>query len=162
MRYWTVSGLVFILNKEIFIMESIRFIQIVQGASQKLCRVVSIFTAQLHSRKPECRFCAGSNPACGVLEIRDGEDLWQWSLLEIRLNTYCRSTIYNSLSSLLLKTFKISHFTAEACKWIASISWGTGTCLLFVKKIIKIDGYYPEKLLTIFMNVVGMVTYIFP
>ena len=26
-------------------------------------------------------------------EIRDGEDLWQWSRLKIRLNTFCRSTI---------------------------------------------------------------------
>ena len=26
-------------------------------------------------------------------EIRDGEDLWQWSWLEIRLNTFLRSTI---------------------------------------------------------------------
>ena len=30
---------------------------------------------QLHSTKPELRFCAGSNLARGVLEIRDGEDL---------------------------------------------------------------------------------------
>ena len=30
---------------------------------------------QLHSTKPELRFCAGSNPARGVSEIRDGEDL---------------------------------------------------------------------------------------
>ena len=37
--------------------------------------VVVITTAQLHSTKPELRFCAGSNPARGVLEIRDGEDL---------------------------------------------------------------------------------------
>ena len=37
--------------------------------------VVVITTAQLHSTKPELRFCAGSNPACGVSEIRDGEDL---------------------------------------------------------------------------------------
>ena len=36
---------------------------------------VVITTAQLHSTKPELRFCAGSNPACGVSEIRDGEDL---------------------------------------------------------------------------------------
>ena len=36
---------------------------------------VVITTAQLHSTKPELMFCAGSNPACGVLEIRDGEDL---------------------------------------------------------------------------------------
>ena len=30
-------------------------------------------TAQLHSAKPE--FCAGSNPARGMSEIREGEDL---------------------------------------------------------------------------------------
>ena len=50
------------------------------------CRgVVVITTAQFHSSKPELRFCAGSHPARGVSEIRDGEDLWQWSRLEIRL-----------------------------------------------------------------------------
>ena len=38
--------------------------------------VVFITTAQLHSTKPELRFCAGSNPARGVSDIRDGEDLW--------------------------------------------------------------------------------------
>ena len=55
--------------------------------------VVVITTAQLHSTKPEFRFCAGSNPARGVSEICDGEDLWQWSRLEIRLNAFRRSTI---------------------------------------------------------------------
>ena len=48
--------------------------------------VVVITTAQLHSTKTELRFCAGSNPAHGVSEICDGEDLWQWSRLEIRLH----------------------------------------------------------------------------
>ena len=37
--------------------------------------VVVITTAQLHSTKPELRFHAGLNPARGVSEIRDGEDL---------------------------------------------------------------------------------------
>ena len=37
--------------------------------------VVVITTAQLHSTNPELRFCTGSNPARGVSEIRDGEDL---------------------------------------------------------------------------------------
>ena len=37
--------------------------------------VMVITTAQLHSTKPEFRFCAGSNPANGVSEIRDSEDL---------------------------------------------------------------------------------------
>ena len=35
---------------------------------------VVITTAQLHSTKPEFRFCAGSNPARDVSEIHDGED----------------------------------------------------------------------------------------
>ena len=39
--------------------------------------VLVIATAQLHSIKSELRFYAGSNPARGVSEIRDGEDLWQ-------------------------------------------------------------------------------------
>ena len=39
------------------------------------CGVVVITTAQLHSSKLELSFCAGSNPACGMSEIRDGEDL---------------------------------------------------------------------------------------
>ena len=37
--------------------------------------IVVITTAQLHSTKPELRFCAGSNPARGVSEICNGEDL---------------------------------------------------------------------------------------
>ena len=37
--------------------------------------VAVITTAQLHSTKPKLRFCAGSNPARGGLDIRDGEDL---------------------------------------------------------------------------------------
>ena len=55
--------------------------------------VVVISTAQLHSTKPELGFCAGANPACGVSEIRDGEDIWKWSRLEIKLNNFRRSTI---------------------------------------------------------------------
>ena len=57
------------------------------------CGVVVITTAQLHLTKPEIRFCAGSNPGCSVSKIRDGEDLWQWSRLEIRLSAFRRSTI---------------------------------------------------------------------
>ena len=35
-----------------------------------------VTTTQVHPTKPELRFCAGSNPAHGVSEICDGEDLW--------------------------------------------------------------------------------------
>ena len=37
--------------------------------------------------------CARSNPTPGLSEIRDGEDLWQCSWLEIRQNAFLRSTI---------------------------------------------------------------------
>ena len=40
------------------------------------CGAVVITTAQLHSTKPELKFCAGSNPACRVSDINNGEDLW--------------------------------------------------------------------------------------
>ena len=52
-----------------------------------------ITIAQCHSLKPELRFCAGSNPAGGISETWDGENLWQWYRLEIRLNAPCHSTI---------------------------------------------------------------------
>ena len=53
------------------------------------CRgVVVMTTAQLHSTKPELRFCAGLNLACGESEICDDEDFWQWSQLEIWLNVF--------------------------------------------------------------------------
>ena len=55
--------------------------------------LVVIMTAQLHSTQPELRLCACSNHAFRVPEIRGGEDLWQWSWLEIRLNAFRRSTI---------------------------------------------------------------------
>ena len=57
------------------------------------CSVVVITTAQLHSTKPELRFCKGSNLACGMSKICNGGDLWQWSRLEIRQNVFRRSTI---------------------------------------------------------------------
>ena len=58
------------------------------------CRgVVVIITAQLHSANPECRLCSCSNPACGVSEICNAENFWQWSWLEIRLDAFRRSTI---------------------------------------------------------------------
>ena len=57
------------------------------------CGVVVITTAQLHSTKPELRFCASSSSANGVSEIHNGEDLWQWSQLEIKLYAFCQSTI---------------------------------------------------------------------
>ena len=52
-----------------------------------------VFSLSLHLNKPELRFCPGLNPARGVSEISDGEDLWQWSRLEKGLHVFRRSTI---------------------------------------------------------------------
>ena len=60
-----------------------------------------ITTAQLHSTKPELRFCTASNPARSVSEIRDGGNLWQCPLLEIRLNVFRRSTIPQKQSTII-------------------------------------------------------------
>ena len=69
-------------------------------------RGVAVITAgYLHSTKPKLRFCAGSNPACGLSKIRDGEDLWQRSRLKIRLNAFRWSTIPQKNNSSLEKCF---------------------------------------------------------
>ena len=52
-----------------------------------------ITTVQLHTTNPELRLYAGSNPARGVSEIRDGGDLWQWCRLKISLRALPRSSI---------------------------------------------------------------------
>ena len=62
----------------------------------------------LHSTKPELRFCAGSNPACGMSEIHDGENLWQWSRLEIRLTAFRRSTIPQKQFIIIIMTRDLS------------------------------------------------------
>ena len=61
-----------------------------------------ITTAQLPSTKPELRFCSVSNPARGVSEICDGENLWEWPWLEIRLNAFRLSTIPQKQSIVII------------------------------------------------------------
>ena len=55
--------------------------------------VVVITTEHLYWTKSELRLCAGSNSAREVSEIHGGEDLWQWPRLEVKWNTFRRSTI---------------------------------------------------------------------
>ena len=78
-----------------------------------MCGVVVITTAQLHSTKSELRFGAGSYPVRGVSEIRNGEDLWQWSRLEIRLNAFRRSTIPQKQFIIIIITINIIIITIE-------------------------------------------------
>ena len=68
--------------------------------------IVDITTAQLHSTKSELKFCAGSNSAGSVSEIRDGKNLWQWSLLEIGINFFRWLTIPQKQFILLLLIIK--------------------------------------------------------
>ena len=77
-------------------------------------------TAQLDSTKSELRFCAGSNPAHAVSEIRDGEDLWQWSRLEIRLNAFRWSTIPQK-QFIIIIIIIIMHTYEVSCSDISGI-----------------------------------------
>ena len=70
--------------------------------------VVVITTTQLHSTKLELRFCACSNPAHSVLDICNGENLWQLSQLDIRLNTSHQSTI--AQKRFIIRFFKTKFF----------------------------------------------------
>ena len=83
---------------------------------------VVISTAQLHSTKLELRFCVCSNPGCSVWEIRDGEDLRQWSQLEIRLNAFRRSTIPQKYFSYFSPNF-ISIFNGWTVLWVLICGW---------------------------------------
>ena len=89
--------------------------------------MVVITTAQLHSTKPELWFCAGSKPARDVSEIRDGEDLWQWSRLEIRLIVLRCSTIPQKQFIIII---------AMLIKWkgISSHSWKLSSYHSFVQE----------------------------
>ena len=72
--------------------------------------VVVITCAELHSTDLELRFCTDANLVCLMYEIRDGEDLWQWSQLEVRLNRDPLGQPYNKLnSSLSLPLFSSSY-----------------------------------------------------
>ena len=58
-----------------------------------LCVVVVITTtAHLHSTKPEPRLNAGSNPACSVSEICNGEDICQCSWVNSQEKTCARES----------------------------------------------------------------------
>ena len=70
--------------------------------------VVVITTAQLHSTKPQRRFYAGLNLASSIPEIRDGEYLWQWFLLKVRINDFRRSTTPQKQFIIIIIIIKIT------------------------------------------------------
>ena len=58
--------------------------------------------------------CTGSSPTRDMSEIGDGEDLWQWFRLEIRLSTFRRSTIpQNQFFIIIIIIIIIKNIEAE-------------------------------------------------
>ena len=92
-----------------------------------------VITAELHSTKPELRFFVGSNPACGVSEIRNSLDLWQRSRLEIKLNTFRRSTIPQ----------KQFIFIITSPKCVKTLSYFKSLCIIFMLNCCK---YFEQKI----------------
>ena len=81
------------------------------------CSIVVITTAQLHSSKPELGFWAGSNPARGVSKIRDREDIWQWSRLEVTLTAFCRSTMPQRQLHIIITIFRYGACFEQGIPW---------------------------------------------
>ena len=93
--------------------------------------VYGITTTQLYSTKLELIFCADLNPSRAVSEIRDGEDLWQWSWLEIRLNAFCWSTIPQKQFIIII----ISETLSPASSATSSASSGPAVDELFCRPL---------------------------
>ena len=76
----------------------------------------------LHSTKSELRVCASSNPACGVSEICDGEDLWQRSRLDTRLHTFHQSTMPQSQfkSIIIIDSYNSAHSLNKLITYVVS------------------------------------------
>ena len=74
-------------------------------------------TTQLHSTKPEIRFFASSNPAYSMLEIRDGEELWQWSRLEIKRYAFRRSTTPQKLFIIIIIIINSSPMGCQSAEY---------------------------------------------
>ena len=94
--------------------------------------VVVNTTAQFHSTKLELRFCVGSNPVHGVSEIHYGEDLWQWSWLERRLNTFRRSTIQ-------FKNFYVPFVTMQSIGFTFFTKITKGSCIFCCSSCISFN-----------------------
>ena len=90
------------------------------------CVVVVITTAQLHSTKPELRFCAVLNPTRDVSEIRNGEDYL--TIVPVKV-AYKRRVLKHfaeekvcSVQLASIGTFRnIKTLLFQICMWIISI-----------------------------------------
>ena len=80
-----------------------------------------IATAHLPPTKSEFRYCVGSNPVCGVLEIREGKDLQQWSRIKIKMNAVHRSAIPHK--QLIIITHKSIYFVYVIFNNLKNYMW---------------------------------------
>ena len=92
-----------------------------------------VISRQLHPIKPQLRFCADLNHARVVPDIRNGEDLWQWSRLEIRLITIRWSTIpKNQFIIIIIIIIIIMSSRRQPHKNINELTSGMGPILSWV------------------------------
>ena len=75
---------------------------------------------QLHSTKSEPWFWAGSNPTSSVSEICNGENLSQWSHLEIRLNAFRWSTILQKQFTIIFHYQQTVEINVDWHRWFHS------------------------------------------
>ena len=88
-------------------------------------RIVIITTSQLRLFKSELRFCTSSNPADGVimLEISDGENIWQWSWLKYGILLVNHTTKTNYHHSSIHQSRKGFHPFRIFQRFIRLITW---------------------------------------
>ena len=82
--------------------------------------VVVMTTTQLHSTKPELKFCAGSNCAPGLSGIHNGKNLWQCSGLKINFNAFCWPTMLQK-QFIIIKAIISNLF--QVLLWFPFLCW---------------------------------------
>ena len=111
------------------------------------CSIVAITNAQISSSKSKPRFCTGSNPPCGMLEVSEDEDIVNHPVWKIGSNAsfvdqpFHKITHHPGLPRLLkiLKSPKIWKSLLKILKSrkILSISPKTPVSLFFCPKIFS-------------------------
>ena len=87
-------------------------------------KVSSISHLKVHSVNLELRFCKNSNPACGVSEIYDSENLGQWSWLKIRINALLMASSkqrVNIINSFLIEAKQYNSKTKQCKQYIQRV-----------------------------------------
>ena len=114
--YMTILSKVFLITTVIVNLYWQRYVTWPFGvAVMRHCGVVIINTAKLHSTRPKLRFSTSSNPAYDMSKICGGEDLWPWSLLEMRLHAFRKSTIPHKKIHHIVTTSKLNDTTSSIC-----------------------------------------------